>query len=190
MDYLEIAAAVPFVQWVEPVNPRGPLVFMPRLYLDEPLPTVLGWFCGYAKKLARLEMGEKYYRAYSFPENERLMTGAFIPRGKPQPPCNFPNFQKIRQVFQQPFIGQTIPGWFVCTRFDLDLAGAKIQPVDIKADIERQFLPGWPVKKYAVPGIDQCRFGGFRIHACWTLIPPFDCSCLTPCGMRGGLSRT
>ena len=179
MDYLEFIAALPWIHWREAASPCGrPFVFMPRLYLNRFLPTVLGWVCGYAKQLARLHMRKTVYHVRSLFTPGRLITGSFTLRGNPAPPAEFQFFPPIQEVFRQRFIGQGPLGRFVCTEFNFNFQEAKMQAIAAEGDITNECLPGLPAQGYQVPGIDEDPLGAFQLHVRWELTPPFDCSLL------------
>jgi hypothetical protein len=126
-----------------------------------------------------LHLTETDGEVHRFPWRERLLRGRFAPRGDPAPPHDFPHFGPIRAVYEQPFIGQTLLGPFVCTHFTFDLDHALVQPIRANVNIAPGFLPGLPPQILAADGIDQAPLGAFRIHVRWRLPPPFHCSLLS-----------
>jgi hypothetical protein len=179
MDYLEFLIAIPHVQWKTATNPyRGPFAFMPRLYLDRLLPVLGGWLYGYAKRRARIRADERTYEVRSLLGNSPLITGRFTPRGNPGPLSAFPNFAELAELFQQPFVAQTLLGFFCCSHQDFELDQATMQALEADVDVATAFLPGLPTGSRHFSGIDQVPRGAFRIRVPWTLPPPFDCACL------------
>lgn len=177
MDYLEIIAAVPYVRWVnaDPADPRR-FVHMPRLYLDQLLPTALGWICGYAKRLGRFRVQEDDYEVRRRYGNALLGRGKWTPKGMPGSPDDFKHFALVRDVFLQTIIGKTATGLYPCTQINFDLAGARMQAIEAHGEITAGFLSGLTGSSFTVPGIDSAPLGAFRLHTRWELIPPFDCS--------------
>jgi hypothetical protein len=179
MDYLEFIAALPWVHWRQASNSCGrPFVFMPRLYLNRFLPTILGWICGYAKQLARLHMKETFYHVRNLFTPDPLAEGRFMRKGEPGPPSAFKFFPPIQEVFEQRFIGKSLLGTFVCTDFRFDFKEARMQAIDADLDIKEECVQGLPALLYSVKGIDQHPLGAFQLHVRWHLTPPFDCSLL------------
>ena len=174
MDYLEFLIAVPHVQWKKTSNPyRGPFVYMPRLYLNETWPTILGWFCGYAKKRGRVKAGVDHYHVHSLLGDQPLIEAHFIPRDGNRRSSDFPHFQRLREMFKQPVIGQALLGLLVCTFFDFEFEKGHMQDLEARVQIHRPFVPGLPVETYAVQGIEKDPLGAFRFILPWTLTAPF-----------------
>jgi hypothetical protein len=181
MDYLEFLVAVPNVQWVNTARPyRGPLAFLPRLYLDQWLPVVLGWVYGFAKERGRLRAGADRYAVNSYLGNRPLIAGTFVPRGQPGPPPALPNFGALAGLFRMPFANKLTVEPFLCCFQDFKLAEATVQAVAADVTIATAFLPQLPTGRFQVPGLDEAPLGAFRIRVPWALTPPFGCASLRP----------
>jgi hypothetical protein len=175
MDYLEAIAAVPYIRWSTTARRAGPFAHMPRLHLDKLLPTVLGWVCGYAKRLGRFYLKGEEYEVRSYFEGAVLIRGRFTPQGAPGPVAGFPLFPPVRPIFEQTLVGKTASGLYPCTRMIFDLDHALLQPVRAAVTIDPRFLPGLAGMTYTVDGIDTQPLGAFQVHTRWDLFGPFGC---------------
>jgi len=179
LTYLEFILAVPYLQWqTETGAYRGPFIFMPRLYLDHWLPIVLGWFYGFAKERARMQMAQDSYDIRGYLLNKPIIAAQFRPQGDPGPPSAFPLFTPLQEIFRQPFVAKTAVGLFSCSIFDFKLDQAQMQSIEADVHISEEFVPGLPTGDFPVKGIDSTPLGAFYIHLPWTLSAPFECSCL------------
>ncbi len=182
MSYLECIIAIPNVQWRDERNDyRGPFAYMPRLYLDELWPTLLGYLYAYPKLVARMEgrpPEDPHYRVRSLVKDNPLIHGEFLRRGPQLAPTDWPNFANVRGVFEQPFIGKLELSPYTCSKLTFKLDQASVQPCSADVDIEREFLPGVEPASYLVDGIDVDALGSFYIAVPWELTLPFGCSCI------------
>jgi hypothetical protein len=171
-SYFELLTAVPFVTRE---GVPSPLVYMPRLYLNSWLFVVLGWLYGYPKRRARIRADAKDYAVRTLLGGSPLVHGRFEPRGPAGPLSDYPWFERVRPVFEQPFVGKIPFGPFLCSIMRFDLARAVLTPVDAVLRIERPFLRGLLTGEHRLGGIDQGWRGAFHIEMPWTLSLPMFC---------------
>jgi hypothetical protein len=177
MRYLEVITVIPFVEWVKPKDTcPGPFLFAPRLYLDHPVATFGGWLVGYAKEMARMQSNEAQFRVRRLCQNVLLFTGRARAHGEPAPPAAFPNFQRLRPVFQLPVIGRLKTGAFLRTDFAFQLGKAQMRAAPAEVRLTGDFFPeGLDPQTHAVPGIDAHPLGAFSIEVPWRLRDPVLC---------------
>jgi hypothetical protein len=180
MAYFEFIVAVPYLQWKSHVQCyRGPFVYLPRLYLDQWLPMILGWLCGFAKERAYVISGENEYHITSYSERVTLISASFAPCGKTGTPDEFAGFGDLREIFAQPLVTHT-PVGSMCLDFRWHLEQARVQAIAADVRIEWAFLPGMEVEEFRVDGIDKCAMGAFYLDVPWTLSRPFRPSSIRP----------
>jgi hypothetical protein len=183
-SYHEMITAVPFLDYPDGAKTdsgsvyRGPYAFMPRLYLDDWIFVVLGWFYGYDKVRARIEDTGDAYRVRSLVRRRPIVSGRFLPRGEAGPVSDFPNFAAVAPAFRQPFLGKFFFGPIVCSIMAFELEKAVMRPVEARIAVETAYLPGMPAREFRVPGIDASPLGAFHIEVPWTLSYPMRCACL------------
>jgi hypothetical protein len=183
-SYHEMITAVPFLDYPDGAKTdsgsvyRGPYAFMPRLYLDDWIFVVLGWFYGYDKVRARIEDTGDAYRVRSLVRRRPIVSGRFPPRGEAGPVSDFPNFAAVAPAFRQPFLGKFFFGPIVCSIMAFELEKAVMRPVEARIAVETAYLPGMPAREFRVPGIDASPLGAFHIEVPWTLSYPMRCACL------------
>src|SRR5262249_47177332 len=153
--------------------------YLPRLFLDHWLPVLLGWLCGLAKRRARITETKESYPVSSLFENAPLIYGSFQPRGKLGLPEQFPYFEALREVFEMPLVTHT-PFGFLCLNFQWDLEAAQMQAIKTEVSIASEFLPGLPLGRFRLDGIDEKPMGSFRLDVPWKLSRPFLASALHP----------
>jgi hypothetical protein len=183
-SYHEMITAVPFLDYPDGAKTdsgsvyRGPYAFMPRLYLDDWIFVVLGWFYGYDKVRARIEDTGDAYRVRSLVRRRPIVSGRFLPRGEAGPVSDFPNFAAVAPAFRQPVLGKFFFGPIVCSIMAFELEKAVMRPVEARIAVETAYLPGMPAREFRVPGIDASPLGAFHIEVPWTLSYPMRCACL------------
>jgi hypothetical protein len=179
MDYLEVVTLLPGVEWTDPNNTcQGPFVFAPRLYLDDLLPTLLGWLCGLAKDVAQIAGDPSSFRVNRLLDNALLFTGSLEPTGQPGPPSAFPNFAQIQPLFGYPNIGRTQAGSFVCidVKFEWSDAQTQMQAGPAQVKLTTNFFEQQLAEiNFAVHGIDQVPVGAFLVKVPWKLTSPRLC---------------
>ncbi len=119
MDYDEAMLAVPYVQLSSCDEPRrGPFLYMPRLYLNEELPRLMGvHLYGYEKLEAaidrRFPAGSEpgSYRVSAEGSGAPLLDAAFTPSGPSGSPSSFASFAQLRQLLEMPTLSQAARIW-------------------------------------------------------------------------------
>ncbi|MEM1348040.1 MAG: hypothetical protein AAGI01_05730, partial [Myxococcota bacterium] len=113
-SYLEFISIIPFVRWRnERFAYRGPFAYMPRLFLDQTIPTIAGHLYGYTKRLARLSSTATEYRVHSMGLDKPIVRAELGPSMPPTPPAHSPNFAPLRPIFDLPLIAQYPFGAYV-----------------------------------------------------------------------------
>lgn len=182
MTYLEHVSALPFVRYRDTENDyKGPFAFLPKLYLNELLPTLLGHLYAYPKTWARVAGNPPYDEVYSV---HGLLSGdpivqAVFERSGPQAPADhFEHFAKIRSIFEMPFIGQYEFGSLICSNLNFKIPQATIQSATANVAIQREYIQGLAPSTYQSVGIEDSPLGGFYMATPWELTPPFGCDCI------------
>lgn len=179
MNYFEFIFAIPFVQWKDPdaYKFRGPFAYMPRLYLDKVMATLLGYMYGYPKLLARIQGGETY-RVRDLLLDRPLIRGEFRSQGDARPVSAFPNFEALRPIFEIPFVGKLDATPYICSRLTFHLDDALMRSCTSTVELQYEFLDGVFPDTRASRGIEDEPMGSFDIHVPWELTLPFGCDCL------------
>lgn len=173
LNYHEFILGVPFVR---AAGGSTLYTFMPRLFLDERLPILLGLPYGFAKKISAVVERTGEYQVFDLATGNELVNAEWMPTGDFQNPDEVANFGDIQRILALPMIGKTVAGPLVCSDFDWNLGGARsIQPVNAAGRIDLPFLPGLPRLQWSAPGIDERPFGAFRVRTQWTLSLPRPC---------------
>ncbi len=176
MTYHEQVVGVPFAYVTRSIaGPSGPFFFMPQLWLDNVLATLGGLlFWGFAKRLARFTVTADRYAAVD--ESGRpLISLDFEPVGEPAPLSQFPLFEPLRQLMDQPLVSQlpaAMGPLFACSDFAKNWHTARVRPLRSAVHIARAFVPGLPCGRFPEtdlhPGIDESPFGAYEIHSQWS----------------------
>lgn len=182
LTYLEYICAIPFVQWRNASHDyKGPFAYMPRMFLDELFPTLLGYMYAYPKVMARMSGNpptDSLYDVRSLLQDEALIQGTFNTFGPQLPPVDFPNFAHVREVFEMPFIGKYEIGPYVCSKLTFKLDQAIIQPATANIEVAREFVDGLLPGSFIRPSIDADPLGSFYMAVPWELTLPFACQCI------------
>jgi hypothetical protein len=165
--YREFILAVPFVEG-RGRGAKGPFCYAPCLFLDRRVPTLAGRLLyGYEKRLAEIRMTEHSYRIADHRLGE-LLQADFRPAGaavKASP-------SGISLLFDLPVIARAAGGWRYSLA-DIGLDRALIQPVELRLEIHRPFVPGLPVGAVAISGLRDDASRAFRIRTSWRLAGPW-----------------
>lgn len=172
-SYHEFALSVPYVQFTD--SGKGPFTYMPALYLDAWFPVLAGYFWGFAKAVARINTSPGYY-AVSNLKKQLLISTKYQKYGVLGPPTALPHFEALQSVFEQPVVGHTLLGPFVCFTFGRD--NVQVQPTRAEVTVSEAFVSGLPTGQYQVNGIDVAPLGGFYIENRWQLHLPKRCSAI------------
>jgi len=183
--YREYCMGVPFscisTRSITPGYP-GPYFFMPKLYLDDPWPTitgVLGW--GFPKRFASMMVTAERYDVSDLP-GRRLTSLSWKPDsgGNYRPVANWPNFAPIRAMLDQPLISMapaSLGPFFILSDFDRNWDAALVAPMQTALDVDIEFVPGFQPGRYPAsdwsPGIDGSVLGSYDLRVPWRLSLPY-----------------
>jgi hypothetical protein len=185
LDYLEQAILVPFVRFVGGTKTYN---FMPRLFVDQLAPILIGDLWGFAKRLAHVTHLWAYAKRLAHVTQKRsswdirdresntpLLTAAFTPQGDANTIDHFPNFTAALGLFGDSYVGETQLGP-ICGELDYDLTVAKVQSVQATVTVANAFLDALPVTTWTTDGISVSPLGAFRLTAPYTLSAPHACA--------------
>jgi len=195
MTYDEMVVMVPYVSpWGELAGAglRGPMVYMPRLFLSQLLPTFGGWFFwGFNKKLSRIEYGMNQQGG----KNGGVVHGSYGVRGLAMgapllslkwnageseewiPVNDAPFFNEARELHEQPLLGQ-IPGTvgpvlgYAYWRKFWDQG--MVRPIShAKVDVDAPFIAGLDMGQYTSKPISGAEpLGAYQLRVPWALELP------------------
>lgn len=195
MDYSEAMLAVPYVQLDSFEAPcRGPFLYMPRLYLNEELPRLLGvYLYGYEKEEAPIE---RQFPEGSAPGPEGSAPGSYrvgvegsaalrlaatiTPAGRsPARPSAVPGFAAVQQLLEMPTLSQAsriwdedaattaTPGPLFASNivYHFGEASASVEPLGVRLTFGPRFSPRGLLGSYDAPPLsDGTVAGGFRLR--------------------------
>ncbi len=194
MDYNELMVAVPYVQRTAlHVANRGPFIYMPRLYLDEELPTRLGnLLYGFEKQRGMIVNGSDSYTVHSQDDGQLIASATFAEAGSPRSPSSVPLFRSVRKVFDMPTISQAlrivdddafeerdfVSPFLSCTvSYDFSDETATVQPLTATVEFTGALTPqGLPRGPIAVPSIQTDVLGAFRLKCNQVVSLPGSCA--------------
>jgi len=173
-SYLEFIAIIPFVRWRNDMFAyRGPFAYMPRLFLDQTMPTIAGYLYGYEKKLARVSSTPTEYRVHSVGLDKPIVRADLGPSMPPTSPSSAPHFAPLEPIFSLPMIAQYPFGAYVSSFMTFELAQATVSSTPLTVDIRQEFLEGIYTGELELEGLDDAPLGGFTIDVPWKLTAPF-----------------
>ena len=166
----------------------GPFNYMPRLYLDQLLPTIVGWALAYAKHWGRIEYTENSLQAST------LLTGsphyrAQFTRGKNLPgvAADCKPLLPWLQMLNAPIVSRTIFGKLLFTKFYWPWHYASVWDVDLKLDVTDSGVPVLPPGQYSFQTVSSVSDGqeltedfAFVTALGWRLLLPFPREILKP----------
>lgn len=181
MDYRELLLGVPWVELSDVrALGRGPFLYMPRLYLDQPLPRVLGnRLYGFEKLQAAISDEPETYTVRTEPGGALLMEGRFEVAGEPVAPGDLPNLDRVLDLLEQPTISQALRivdddaftrpgvGPFLGTnnRYRFDDEAVRVTPLRATVRVGEDFTPaGLPAGPLEVPSIATTALGAFHVR--------------------------
>lgn len=175
--YMEFILSVPFVQHADPrqhARCPGPFIYMPQLYLDALLPTLLGVFgYGYNKKLAHIVADDQDYTVCDRHTRETLISASFRPCGPPGTEVDFEHFRITRLPYQLPLISRSPLGWHY-SFYDFALGQAVIRPIDMTIKVYSDKVGGLPSGIRKVPSIVKQPLGAFFVCTDATISHPLQ----------------
>ena len=170
--YLEWVAAVLSVRRIgKPDEPVFSL--MSRLYLDHWWWVVMGWPYGYPKVRARIRREDNAYAVHSLLGDAPITNLRTAPLGPLVSVPSSPDAPLIRPLFEQPFIGQVIPGLWIYSRMWFLLDEAEVAPVTAAFTMEPGCVPHLPRLSFTVDGITPDHGRAFRLRVPWQLSRPY-----------------
>jgi hypothetical protein len=183
--YREYCMGVPFACLstgsITPGYP-GPYFYMPRLYLDNPWPTVtgvVGW--GFPKRLASIMVTADRFEITDY-TGRRLTSLSWKPDPdrKYQPLGELILFEPSRAMLNQPLISRSPASFgpfFTLADFDRNWEVATLRPIETALEVDVEFVPGYPAGRYPAsgwsPGIDQSVLGSYELRVPWRLSLPY-----------------
>ena len=175
-SYHEFIAAVPFLGGPGLKDPdRGPLSFMPRLFLDNWLWVAMGWLYEFAKVRARVEATPQSYAVRTLLAGRPLVSASFAPRGPSGPMSDFPHFDAVAPAFRQPFIAKLGFLPFLCSVMTFEREKATLRAVHGEVRVWNRSCAVSPAPAFRSRA-STGPLGGFFIEVPWTLSLPFSCS--------------
>lgn len=188
-NYTETVVAIPYTQVsknrLRGVKYRGPYYFMPKIFLDNAVPQILGLPYGYEKvqsafALAPKKVEGKTYASYSISKGGKTFVSALSQAasevGSPE---DFANFAEVQQMLDQPIIGIRKDG-FTCSSFDWNKDNnLQIQSITASLRVASPLVHGGigPFD-FSSKGIARAKLGAFNILSDWHMVGPFNCRLL------------
>lgn len=187
MVYDEQTLAIPYVQRTGPLLPGarvGPYLYMPRLWLDNWLPSAGGvLFWGFEKRMALIDTREEILggepwtvqRVRDLRHGEELIAGRWraVDAREPVRVDREPNFAVQREIIDQPTISQ-IPWGFGPTQalsnFSMAWDVATLRSIEAEIEIHSTYVPGLPLGRHGrTPGLAQDPLGSYALTTPWEL---------------------
>ncbi len=181
MHYGEAIALVPFVRRAG--GPAGAPDFncSTRLYLDDPVPILLGWIVGFPKRLGTIEFENG--SGHALEDGSPRFQVEFEAEQDPTTPDQIELFAPLRPLFEDAgHIGRlfAVNGidllqTFVCTNISFALdRGQTIQSGSASGHVHEAFLAAIE-GPFTSPGIATDTFGAFRLRADWEMTALLEC---------------
>lgn len=194
MDYHELMVGVPYTQLRETSAPnRGPFIYMPRLYLDQAIPRILGnRLYGFEKLPGEIDASETAYTVREPGGGATIVRAELSDTGTAAAPAEFANFDLVRQLFEQPTVSQALRivdpdafhardagGPFLCSTVTYAFGDprASLQPSRIRLEVTEQLTPaGILAGTYEREGIDVAQLGSFHLKVPQVVSLPGTCA--------------
>ncbi|HXX66660.1 MAG TPA: hypothetical protein VEK07_05745 [Polyangiaceae bacterium] len=193
-NYLEHVVGVPYVFYKrgrgKRCGYRGPFYYMPQLFLDDLLFTVVGvlvW--GFNKARANfmretqrsMEASDHSYTVSSRQSNQKLVELNWHADGPKARVENNKAFELQRQIMNHPVISRqplAIGPFFSCSNYDKTWSEAEVRPIQTQTSIHCLYVPGLAPADYNGAGITEANpFGSFELQTRWSLTFPYECGC-------------
>jgi hypothetical protein len=164
-------------------NSPGPYYYMPKLFLNSTL-AVLGGvaFWGFRKDPAFFHVEDDRFVIRT--QSEQTLTSlSWKPSGAFATIDEYPNFEPVRRMLDQPLISQVPPlggPIYVVSDFDKRWDVATLRPLQTTLTIDEDFVPD--CRSFATctigngttsPGIDRSPLGSYELVAPWRLSMPY-----------------
>lgn len=176
--YLEFIYAVPFVQHADKKLHEGcpgPFIYMPQLYLDSVIPTLLGIFgYGYNKSMANIRADSREYVVSDRRSGSPIVSCSFKPAGNTGSEVDFKHFRITRKPYELPLISKTPLGGWHYSFYDFALGQALIQPISMSIQIHNTQVGGLPPGTHNIPSIQQKALGAFFVSTDATISNPMQ----------------
>lgn len=180
--YLEFAVGIPGLRLKDPRQKyAGPFTFVPRLYLNQLYPTVLGWMVGYNKMMRAMYTEEDGYHVRYRATPHDILHAKFTPCAPAEHPPRGEHIPHWEYLTMQPQVNLFLHRYLLFLHYHLDWPNAIVQPVE--ADLEvftDDGIPGLKPGHYHWPGLnmgkvidDRAPEGAFRMWAPFELLAPF-----------------
>ncbi len=172
VNYHEALVSIP---WVLPSGDdgHGPFAHVCRLWLNQLLPVIGGWFFGFPKRWNPIEDPAGGYRVSRLVGKGTLIEAAFRDAGDSAAPSSFPHFAAVRPIFEQAFLQRFLLVGPTCyLQMNFHLEKATLQPIEASIVIARGVSGALPAGSYDVAPITQQPLGAFRLELPWTLTWP------------------
>ena len=184
MAYDEVLVAVPFVRRTDTHIPnRGPFLYMPRLYLNEQRPKLLGnLLYGFEKLEADIDNerdGDAGCITVRQSDDDLILELEYEADGEPFTSARDLRLEAVRELLEMPTISQSsrivdpkafyrdaIESAFVCSniRYLFDDPDATVQPVRAKLKVTKRLKPrALPTDTFEPPSLAESSFGAFRM---------------------------
>lgn len=177
-NYLEFIVSVPFVQHANArlrADCPGPFIYMPRLFLDQLLPTLLGiWGYGYNKELATIRADHRDYTVFRRNTQIAMISASYHATGDTGSEVDFPHFRITRQPYALPLISRTRFGQWHYSFYDFALGQALIQPIEMTIKVYTNEVGRLPAGTYQVPSIQTQGLGAFFVATDATISNPLQ----------------
>jgi hypothetical protein len=169
-DYHEAIIGIPNVT----VDGRGegPVIYLPRLDLDNLTAVLVGLFLGLPKHLKSITTSASQFTVSTLITKSLLESAYWEPTSDVKTPADFPYFNHVGALIQQPLLGVDAVGGFIYTDFQWHLDQATLQGVRAQVNVPHR-LPGLPAYNYTIPGFESQAFGAGRLRVPWNLSGPF-----------------
>lgn len=176
--YMEFIVSVPFVQHKSAsLHARcpGPFIYMPRLFLDQLFPTLLGiWGYGYNKELATIRGDQTDYTVFRRNTQTALISCSYRATAPTGSEVDFPHFRVTRKPYALPLVSRTRFGQWHYSFYDFALGQALIQPIEMTIKVYSKDVGGLPPGIYEVPSILSSGLGGFFVSTEATISNPLQ----------------
>ncbi len=187
MAYDEQTLAIPYVERTGPLLPgsrTGPYLYMPRLWLDNWMPSLGGvlWW-GFEKRMALIDTREETFagetwttqRVRDLRRGEPIVSCRWraLDVAAPRPVDEMPNFPVQREIIDQPTISQLPLGvgpYQFLANFDMAWDLARVRSIEAELEISVPYVPGLPVGlQRRTVGIEGDPLGSYALTTPWEL---------------------
>jgi uncharacterized protein with NAD-binding domain and iron-sulfur cluster len=151
LNYFETVVGVPNVLWTKHGKVEGPFFYITDIRLDSMVAKVAGWFAGYPKHIARIDVTtgadarDSVYRVQSTSGDAVLLSANFRAIGQEGHRLSESEESMAIGVFlKQPWLTRSDLGGYVSTEFEIDEKKTLIQQVVATIEVNTKSIPGLP----------------------------------------------